>query len=111
MTEIELSGIEVFGHHGVEEAERARGQMFVFDVWLTLAPPATDDIESTLDYREVRRIVQDVSDAQQYRLLESLAGAVADTVYGDLRPERVRVRVRKPGVQWALYTAAAVERP
>jgi 7,8-dihydroneopterin aldolase/epimerase/oxygenase len=111
MTEIEVAGLEVFGRHGVNDDERERGQMFLFDVWLSTTRPATDDIVSTVDYREVRRIVEDVSDAQQYQLLESLAGAVADTIYGELRPERVRVRVRKPGVTWAVYTAATVERP
>jgi dihydroneopterin aldolase len=111
MTEIEVAGLEVFGRHGVNADERQRGQTFVFDVWLTVEPPATDDIEATLDYREVRRIVQDVSDAHQFKLLESLAGAVADALYGELRPEQVRVRVRKPGVTWAVYTAATANRP
>jgi glycerophosphoryl diester phosphodiesterase len=43
--------------------------------------------------------------------LESLAAAVADRIHADLQPQRVRVRVRKQGVTWAVYTAVTVERP
>ena len=111
MTQIEVCGIEVFGRHGVNEQERERGQMFFFDVWLDVPHPANDDIDATLDYREVRRIVDDVATARQYALLESLAAAVADAIATQLAPERVRVRVRKPGVTWALHTSATVERP
>ena len=111
MTEIELAGIEVFGRHGVNEDERTHGQTFLFDVWLTVPQPREDDIAATLDYREVRRIVGEVSDGAQYRLLETLAAAVADAIATQLAPERVRVRVRKPGIAWAAHTAVTVERP
>jgi dihydroneopterin aldolase len=43
--------------------------------------------------------VQEVSDAQQYALLEALATAVADELERRFGPERLRVRVRKPEVQ------------
>ena len=111
MTEIEVAGFEIFGRHGVEDDERVRGQIFVLDVWLTVPHPQSDDISATADYREVRRLAQEVSDANQFQLLETFAAAVAEAIVQQLRPERVRVRVRKHRVQWALHTAATVERP
>ena len=73
--------------------------------------PQVDDISATVDYREVRRIAQQVSDESEFQLLETFAAAVADAILQQLRPERVRVRARKHRVQWALHTAATVERP
>jgi dihydroneopterin aldolase len=55
--------------------------------------------------------VHAVSDSRQFQLLEIFAAAIADRVVAELTVEHVRVRVRKPGVQWALHTAATVERP
>ena len=51
-----------------------------------------------------RDIVKSVSDAASYRLLETLAAAVADALSADLPVMRVRVSVRKPGVAWAEWT-------
>ncbi len=72
---IELHGVEVFGHHGATEAEEREGQTFLFDIalWPRQEPDA-DDIERTIDYREVAACVREVSDRERVRLLETLAG-------------------------------------
>ena len=67
-----------------------------------------------VDYVEVARVVQEVSDARQFALLEALASAVADELERRFAPERVRVRVRKPEVRPAGLdgtVAATVTRP
>jgi hypothetical protein len=51
---VEIHGLEVFGRHGVGEAERRDGQPFLFDVTLDLAEPAEDSLDATVDYRSVR---------------------------------------------------------
>ena len=107
---IELRGIEVFGRHGVNEAERRDGQQFLFDVALNLDEPREDAIDATVDYRRVRDCVREVSDAHTYTLLESLAAAVADALVARFPLESARVRVRKPELAWADYAAATVER-
>lgn len=108
---IEVHGLELFGRHGVNDAERRDGQSFLFDVTLEVAEPKEDSIDATVDYRRVRDIVQTVGGAASYRLLETLAAAVADALLAELRPERVRVRVRKPGIAWAKWTSVTCERP
>ena len=55
---VEVAGLEVPGRHGVDDEEREREQPFVYDVELELAEPATDEIEETVDYREVATLVQ-----------------------------------------------------
>jgi dihydroneopterin aldolase len=107
---VEVHGLELFGRHGVNDDERRDGQAFLFDVTLEIAEPKEDSIDATVDYRQVRDIVGRVSDAESYRLLETLAGAAADALVAELPVRSVRVRVRKPGVTWAEWTAVTVER-
>ena len=115
MITVEVTDLRLFGRHGVHEDERERGQEFVFDVELEVGVRGTSDrLEDAVDYVEVARTVQEVSDAHQYALLEALASAVADELERRFSPARVRVRVRKPEVRPAGLdgtVAATVTRP
>jgi dihydroneopterin aldolase len=96
---VHVHDLRVFGHHGVHDAERAAGQDFLFDVELDVGERgASDDFTEAVDYVEVARVVKDVSERQQFTLLEALATAVADELESRFAPERVRVRVQKPDV-------------
>ena len=107
---VEVHGLELFGRHGVNDDERRDGQTFLFDVMLEIAEPKEDAIEATIDYRLVRDIVRGVNDAESYRLLETLAAAVAEALNTELRVKGVRVTVRKPGIAWAEWTSVTCER-
>ena len=115
MITVEVHDLRVFGRHGVHEEERARGQDFVFDVELEVGERGTSDrLEDAVDYVEVARVVQQVSDATQFNLLEALASAVADELVRQFAPDRVHVRVRKPEVRPAGLdgtVSATVTRP
>ncbi|MDQ2982080.1 MAG: dihydroneopterin aldolase [Actinomycetota bacterium] len=108
---VEVRGLELFGRHGVNDDERRDGQTLFFDVTLEIAPPREDTIEATVDYRRVRDIVHDVSDAESYHLLETLVAAIADALSAELPVRRVRVSVRKPGIAWAEWAGVTCERP
>jgi dihydroneopterin aldolase len=112
---VEVRDLRVFGRHGVHAEERERGQDFLFDVELEVGERgAGDRLEDAVDYVEVARVVQAVSDREQYNLLEALATAVADELERRFTPERIRVRVRKPEVRPAGLdgtVAATVTRP
>ena len=74
MITVEVRDLRVFGQHGVHEDERERGQDFLFDVELEVGERGTSDrLEDAVDYVEVARAVQEVSDGRQYALLEALA--------------------------------------
>jgi 7,8-dihydroneopterin aldolase/epimerase/oxygenase len=110
---VELAGLEIPGRHGALEQERESEQTFLYDVELELPEPSADDVEHTADYREVAVLVREVSESRRFKLIESLAAAVADAVLEGSPAERVRVRVRKPDVRLISpvdYTAATVER-
>lgn len=116
MTTIEISGIELHGHHGVLEEERRDGQRFLVDVEAQPvhdAAGATDDIVDAVDYRDIVAIVCEVSDGTAFHLLEAFAAALADELLRRLRLRKVVVRVRKPDVRLARpveHAAVVVER-
>ena len=111
---VELRGLELYGYHGVHPEERERGQRFLYDVELEVGEHGADDrIENAVDYSQVARLVRDVAETP-YDLLEALATAIADAIAERFRPERLKVRVRKPdarpGGMDVEYAAVTVER-
>jgi dihydroneopterin aldolase len=110
---VEIAGLELAGRHGALEHERDTEQPFVYDVELELEEPGADGLEQTVDYRQVVALIREVSRGREFKLLESLAAALADAMLARFPAESVSVRVRKPHVQLGLpvaYTAASVRR-
>jgi dihydroneopterin aldolase len=96
---IELRGLTVRGHHGVFEHERRDGQDFVVDitVWVDLAAAAaSDDLADTLDYGVLAQRAAGIVSGPPRKLIETVAGAIADDVMGDDRVHAVEVVVHKP---------------
>ncbi|EUA24337.1 dihydroneopterin aldolase [Mycobacterium xenopi 3993] len=95
---IELRGLRVRGRHGVYEHERADGQDFVVDitVWIDLADAAaSDDLSDTYDYG-VLASGRATSSRPPRKLIETVAGEIADDVMKDTRVHAVEVVVHKP---------------
>jgi dihydroneopterin aldolase len=96
---IELRGLTVRGHHGVFDHERRDGQYFVVDitVWIDLATAAaSDDLADTLDYGTLALRAADIVAGPPRKLIETVAGAIADDVMADERVYAVEVVVHKP---------------
>ncbi|MEU6643265.1 dihydroneopterin aldolase [Saccharomonospora sp. NPDC046836] len=96
---ITLTGLRVFGRHGVFEHEKRDGQDFVVDItaWLSLAKAAeSDDLADTLHYGELAQLAADIVAGEPYDLIESVAGRIADEVLKDERLSAVEVTVHKP---------------
>jgi dihydroneopterin aldolase len=113
---VELEGLEIFGHHGATEEEQQRGRTLLYDVRLEVSDGALSDrLDDAVDYDEVAATVREVSDGRRFRLLEALAAAAADAISERFAVQRVRVRVRKPGIEpgglKVAWSAATVERP
>jgi len=95
---IELRGLRVLGHHGALEGEQDSAQPFEVDleVEADLARAARDDdLEETVDYSLVVETARTVVEKGRFRLLEALAGAIADGVLELPRVDAVTVTVRK----------------
>jgi dihydroneopterin aldolase len=105
---IEVRDLRLHGRHGVHVHEKEAGQEFVFDLELDVGERGTSDrLEDAVDYREVARVVQDVSDSRSFDLLEALAVAVADALRDRLGADAVRVRVTKPAVKPGVVSVTA----
>jgi len=101
LDKISIRGINVLGHHGVDEAERQVGQRLVIDIDLyqDLSPAiADDDIRKTINYEAVCGLVERVAGEEEFLLLESLASEIATRILETFKPEAVTVRVRKMNI-------------
>ncbi|HEX5146719.1 MAG TPA: dihydroneopterin aldolase [Conexibacter sp.] len=96
---IEITGLSLYTHHGVTEAEREVGQRLVLDIRIEVGAcdaTVTDRVEDTVDYGEVCQTVALVAQQRSYKTLERLCTAIADRLLDDYEAESVWVRAAKP---------------
>jgi 7,8-dihydroneopterin aldolase/epimerase/oxygenase len=96
---ITLTGLTVFGRHGVFAHEKQEGQDFVVDltVWLDLTTAAaTDDLSRTVHYGELAQLAADIIGGQSRDLIEAVAGEIADAVLASFPVTSVEVTLHKP---------------
>jgi 7,8-dihydroneopterin aldolase/epimerase/oxygenase len=96
---LRVTGIEVFAHHGVLEAERRDGQTFRVDLALgvdTAAAAATDDLARTVDYGSLVTDVVDAVASDPVDLIETVAERVAGMCLAREAVLWVEVTVHKP---------------
>ncbi len=80
-------GMHLSGRHGIHPEERERGNRFEIDVEIECTSQdavETDEIQDTVDYREIARIVRHINDRQTFNLIESFAGAIAEELLAKL---------------------------
>jgi dihydroneopterin aldolase len=99
MDQITLTGLTVFGRHGVFEHERRDGQEFTIDLTLHLPlrdAAASDDVTDTVHDGELADRVAAIVAGEPVNLIETLAQRIADAVLEDERVKVVTVTVHKP---------------
>ncbi|WP_029266116.1 MULTISPECIES: dihydroneopterin aldolase [unclassified Microbacterium] len=112
LDEIVLTGLTVFGRHGVFEHERRDGQEFTIDLRLRLSlaqAAVSDDVRDTVHYGELAEKVAAVVAGEPVNLIETLAERIAAVGLEDRRVQDVAVTVHKPHAPIALdFTDVAV---
>jgi dihydroneopterin aldolase len=96
---VEISGLSIFTHHGVTDAEQQTGQRMVFDVSFDVEDcdaTVTDRLEDTIDYAAVCQAVALVATERSYRTLERVCTTVADMLEERFGATGVTVRAAKP---------------
>jgi dihydroneopterin aldolase len=100
---IVLVGMAFEGRHGVNDWEKTQAQRFEVDVELSLGTRragTSDELNQTVDYRDVYEQVRRVIEGPPVDLIETLAESIAsDALAANRRARKVIVRVRKPDVQ------------
>ena len=96
---IRLKNMQFYGFHGVNESEKKLGGRFEVDVELNLSLNSSclsDDLEDTIDYESVYKIVESCVKRDKFYLIEALANSIAKDILNNHDLESVLVRVRKP---------------
>jgi dihydroneopterin aldolase len=96
---VEITGLSLYTHHGVSEAEREVGQRLVLDLRLDVGESdatVTDSIEDTVDYAEVCQLVALIAQQRSHKTLERLCSAIANRLLADYDLEGVWVKATKP---------------
>jgi 7,8-dihydroneopterin aldolase/epimerase/oxygenase len=118
MSTLVLSRIVFEGRHGATEAERRSLRTFEVDVEIEVPldkARASDQLDDTLDYREVAQIIVELGTAETHHLLESLAGRMLDELGARFPRAGLHLEVRKlappacPGQP--AYAAVRMSRP
>lgn len=96
---ITVRGMRFMGRHGVNPEEQVTAQPFEVDLILRTdlsRPATTDELADTIDYSAVFKVAAEIAENRSYRLIERLAGAIAEAVLAAFPVDDVEVRVRKP---------------
>ena len=90
-----------YSYHGTHDHEKAQGQVFVVDVEIHLDIKnrvRDDNLETTMDYSKVYRMVKSVVEGERFHLLETVALRIREEIMKGFSPLGVVVRCRKPRV-------------
>jgi dihydroneopterin aldolase len=96
---IDITGLNVYTHHGVTAAEREVGQRLLIDVGFELDScdaTVTDELVDTVDYGAVCEQVWLAAQKTSYKTLERLCGAIAEHLIDHFGVDSVMVRATKP---------------
>lgn len=96
---INVTGLEVFAHHGVYEHERSEGQRFVIDASIAVdlrQAGVSDDLSNTVHYGELVAAIKDAAENDPVDLIESLAERIAAVVLDFPGVRETQITVHKP---------------
>lgn len=97
---IVVTGLELWGYHGVFDREKRDGQRFLIDLDIeldTAGAAGSDDVADTLNYAELIDAVEAVVTGEPVDLIETLAANVLAVVWRFPQPVAATVTVHKPG--------------
>ena len=95
-----IDGIEATGYHGLYDTERENGQPFIVDVELRLdlsKAGKSDDLQESIDYKDVATLIHNEIVRPPVRLIEALAENIARKILSAYPTvEEITVIVHKP---------------
>ena len=110
-----LTGMQFYGFHGVDPAERSIGRHFIVDLAAELdlsAPAGSDRLEDTVSYTDLYRAAKAVMEGEPRKLLEFLAGSIAENIlarHAEVQALRIRIQKPRPPIKGSVIEAASVE--
>lgn len=108
-----ISELEVFYRVGVPDEERAKPQRLLLNLEIAydFAQAAEiDDLQGTIDYYSVCSRLLSFGDKREWKLIEKLAGDIAEMILNDFGAGRVQIEVRKFIIPQTNYVAVKLAR-
>lgn len=100
MDKIIVKGLKLYAYHGVNIEEKEDGQLFIFDItsYLDLKTPCeTDNVDDTVSYAKIIKLVRKIFLEEKYDLLEKAAQKVADGILAEFKSiTKVQILLKKP---------------
>ena len=96
---IRLKNMQFYGFHGESESEKHLGGRFEVDLEMELSLKKScdsDDLNDTVDYEKIYKIVDSCIKKDKFYLIEALANSIAVDVLDNFPINSLLVRVRKP---------------
>lgn len=117
MDKIIIKDLKLYAYHGVNPEEKVEGQNFIIDIICKIdlkKPCQTDDVNDTVSYAQVIKLVKKVFTAEKYDLLEKVAQVVADAILDSFEQiKKVEITLKKPEAPIKAefgYVAVEIER-
>ena len=109
-----LSEMEFYGYHGVNQEEKIQGQKFVVDLEINcslLLPGQTDDLNDTVNYSQVYKLIKSIVEGPSQNLIESVAENIAYRILNETSADEVTVKVAKlqPPIKGSQIKLAAAQ--
>ncbi len=97
---ISINNLNIYAYHGVNLEEKENGQNFIFDIkyYLNIARAChTDDVNDTVSYAKVVKLVTKVFTERKFDLIERAAQVVADEILDNFSEiSKVEITLKKP---------------
>ena len=96
---ITLTGLRVFGYHGVLDQEKINGQDFIVDItlWLDFTKAAlSDEVRDTVHYGQVAEFAAGIVAGESKNLIETVAADIANGLLENEKVTAVEVTIHKP---------------
>tara|TARA_B110000305_G_scaffold74717_1_gene83832 strand:- start:68 stop:415 length:348 start_codon:yes stop_codon:yes gene_type:complete len=93
-----LHGLQIKTKIGVPDFEREQYQNLHIDIDIELnkhSPFDSDDIDETLDYAEIEKIIVTIGDNHSYKLLESLGEEIVSTIKRQFAIKAIELKIAK----------------
>ncbi|MFW5649209.1 MAG: dihydroneopterin aldolase [Candidatus Alkaliphilus sp. MAG34] len=101
MDKILMKGLAFYGYHGVLEEEKRLGQRFFVDAILYVdleKAGRSDDLNCTVNYEEVYKVIEKIVITERYNLLEALAEKICEKVLDSFDiVQKINIKIKKPG--------------
>ena len=110
---ISFVDLEVFYRVGVPDAERAQPQRLLLTVEMESAFAAaakSDSLADTIDYFAVTQRLLKFGEGREWKLIETLATDMADTILSEFKPRSITVEVKKFIIPQTRHVSVSVTR-